>query len=58
MVPRIIAVCAVAVLAVHFTGNMKNVAGWFDIGIDARHWLYLVALPFAAICGLAALRDT
>ena len=52
-------ICCAAVILVgaHYTGNMKTLAEMLDLGIEPRHMLYALALPFTCIAAFVLLRD-
>jgi hypothetical protein len=57
MIRALFAAAAAVLLIAHFTGGMAKLTGWFDIGIDPRHVIYLAAMPFACAAGLLLLRN-
>ncbi len=58
MFGKLMAVASLALVAAHLTGNLKVVGGWFDIGIDPQHIIYLLAMPFVCLVGLVMLSDS
>jgi hypothetical protein len=58
MVARgILAVGCLILVVAHYTGNMRQLGAMFDLGIEPMHYLYLAAIPFVGLCGLAMLRS-
>jgi hypothetical protein len=53
-----IAVVSLVVVAAHMTGNMKALGAMFDIGVEAQHLPYLLAIPFVCVVGLVMLSET
>jgi hypothetical protein len=55
---RALLVCiALLLVGAHYTGNMKSLIDFFDIGVEPRHILYVAALPVTCITAFMLLRD-
>jgi hypothetical protein len=53
----ILAIISAALVAAHFTGNMKGFLGAFAIDVDWRDLPYLLAIPAMGVFTLVMLRN-